>query len=294
MESNLVEPESPGSADEETQPSRPLSPSQNLSSSTVARRSEPQESTEDGDASDDTSELASHRSLKEIQHVQMIQWCVSHKADYIDKNFARSRFWSDLRSFCAQELGVDIKNPDRVLGNLVKKHKISCQEIDNGSGIAIQPTDLSQALDEWVQVLDDLATYKADQKAEKSAKKSRQQRQHDEIRVNMLTRIRERSASTPKRESTPSESVEDESDDVNRRKRRKRDKDDGNTVTNSGLESAARIFSSGLKEALQVDRSGNEALKTELQSVKQTMAEILDVLRGGASSGSGQAEQRTD
>ena len=62
-------------------------------------------------------------------------------------------------------------------------------------------------------------------------------------------------------------------------------------ITNSGFESAARIFSSGLKEAMKIGQDENEALKIELQSIKQTMAELLSAVHNIVDNSDREAER---
>ena len=50
--------------------------------------------------------------------------------------------------FILTELNQDVKNPDRVVQHLTKKHQAKQALQEKSSGVAVSETDLNQALDQ--------------------------------------------------------------------------------------------------------------------------------------------------
>ena len=80
-------------------------------------------------------------------------------------------FGQNLRLFLNLEHGIDVKDPMRVLGKngkwVVTHRKLrEGQELETGT--VIQETDYLQAMDDWVQILNDWEVVRSGRKTEEA------------------------------------------------------------------------------------------------------------------------------
>lgn len=83
---------------------------------------------------------------------------VKHAINNVDLYRApkkRGAFWAEMTRWCAEELGNDIKHPNKLLSKYVGRQKERNDQALRASGVALASTDLDQALDYWIQMDED-------------------------------------------------------------------------------------------------------------------------------------------
>ncbi|OJD18671.1 hypothetical protein ACJ73_08698 [Blastomyces percursus] len=78
----------------------------------------------------------------------------------------RREFKLRLQEFCRDEPNLSIQNPERVLYRMEKNQRFLNQQNEKTSGTAWSETDLAQALDEWIEIVDGFRQEREQRQAE--------------------------------------------------------------------------------------------------------------------------------
>jgi hypothetical protein len=90
--------------------------------------------------------------LTSEQQLDVIKWCLSHKKYYADRNLGTiGDFWIRCAVFIRQKFNKTYSAPERMVRTLENRRR---QEIATGRA-SIASAELKQALDKWIQFLDD-------------------------------------------------------------------------------------------------------------------------------------------
>ncbi|OJD27977.1 hypothetical protein ACJ73_00610 [Blastomyces percursus] len=103
---------------------------------------------------------SSQGALRVAEHekLECIRYCVGNQDEY--RALPRFQFWNNFKSWFEETFGRPLKQPDRMISQLVRKYQEKNNAIREESGTARSVTVLDQALDEWIQILDDLEAAK--------------------------------------------------------------------------------------------------------------------------------------
>ncbi|RHZ72777.1 hypothetical protein CDV55_107279 [Aspergillus turcosus] len=105
------------------------------------------------------------------QQLEVIKWCLSHKEWYADQNLCfKGEFWFRCGGFIKEKFNKKYAAPERMVRGLENRRR---QEIAAG-GIWLARDDLKQALDMWIQFLDDTKRRAEERKARIAAQQSSQ------------------------------------------------------------------------------------------------------------------------
>ncbi|PGH08127.1 hypothetical protein AJ80_07921 [Polytolypa hystricis UAMH7299] len=92
--------------------------------------------------------------ISDEEQLELVHWCVGNQQLYCEG--LRQQFWNELKAYFLETYNRELKNPDWVLTCLAKIHWQKQAQLLRDSGKAESETDLDQALDQWVQILDDI------------------------------------------------------------------------------------------------------------------------------------------
>ena len=130
------------------------------------------------------------------EQIALVRWAIQHSREYRQ---SKSRFQVSLRRLFLEEFGRELKHPNRSLARLVRLHKEQKKRIARASGEEFSDPQLVHALDEWVQILDDIERVKQEVSEQKEAAKA-EKRASIRLQNNMMTRMADRL-----RENNPSD-----------------------------------------------------------------------------------------
>ncbi|OJD25730.1 hypothetical protein ACJ73_02904 [Blastomyces percursus] len=84
--------------------------------------------------------------VAEHEKLECIRYCVGNQDEY--RALPPFQFWNKFKSWFEETFGRPLKQPDRMISQLVRKHREKKNAIREESGTARSVTDLDQALDE--------------------------------------------------------------------------------------------------------------------------------------------------
>ncbi|OJD09821.1 hypothetical protein ACJ73_10074 [Blastomyces percursus] len=142
--------------------------------------------------------------VAEHEKLECIRYCVGNQDEY--RELPRFQFWNNFKSWFEETFGRPLKQPDRMISQLVRKHQEKKDAIREESGTARSVTDLDQALDEWIQILGDLEA------AAEENHRQRSRRMQDGMMERRRKRNRERLGDSPASETPTVESGTQSSD----------------------------------------------------------------------------------
>ncbi|OJD19096.1 hypothetical protein ACJ73_08663 [Blastomyces percursus] len=146
--------------------------------------------------------------VAEYEKLECIRSCVGNQDEY--RALPRFQFWNNFKSWFEETFGRPLKQPDRMISQLIRKHREKKNAIREESGTARSVTDLDQALDEWIQILDDLEAAKRlakeDAAAAEENHRQRSRRMQDDMMERRRKRNRERLGDSPTSETPTVES----------------------------------------------------------------------------------------
>ncbi|KAJ9193235.1 hypothetical protein DTO164E3_6847 [Paecilomyces variotii] len=126
----------------------------------------------------------------EQEELRIVHWLLNHRDEYADRNIPRAEFWAKCGNWIQQEFGKTYCRVDRSIQQLVKKKKQEMDAITKGSGLAIADTDWKQALDAWIEFLNDLKKAEQERKEEQSAARDQANSHRDLLASRMMKRRR--------------------------------------------------------------------------------------------------------
>ncbi|OJD25050.1 hypothetical protein ACJ73_03578 [Blastomyces percursus] len=128
------------------------------------------------------------------EKLKCIRYCVGNQDEY--RALPRFQFWNNFKSWFEETFGRPLKQPDRMISQLIRKHRDKKNAIREECGTARSVTDPDQALDEWIQILDDLEAAmrpaKEDAAAAEENHRQRSRRMQDDMMERRRKRNRER------------------------------------------------------------------------------------------------------
>ncbi|PGH01562.1 hypothetical protein AJ80_08997 [Polytolypa hystricis UAMH7299] len=105
--------------------------------------------------------------LSDEEWLELVCWSVGNQHLYCET--PRQQFWDELKLYFLEMFTRDLKNPDWVLNCLARIHRQKQAQLLRDSGKAESETDLDQALDQWVQILDDISENRRQAREEAAA-----------------------------------------------------------------------------------------------------------------------------
>ncbi|OJD10035.1 hypothetical protein AJ78_08788 [Emergomyces pasteurianus Ep9510] len=212
-----------------------------------------------------TSSQQGYLRVAKYEKLKSIRYCVGNQDDY--RHLPRSQFWNNFKTWFENTFGRSLRQPDRMIAQLVKKHREKQAAMLAESGTARSETDLDQALDEWLQILDDIqeAKRQAKEDAEEYHRQRSQQMQNDMMKHRRKRIRHQQGDSSPGSNiQTPSDSGQQSSDVI------------------QGLATALNPIAAAI-ESLAVSRNArrasslaenNTVLRTDVADLKERVNEI--------------------
>ncbi|KAK1138380.1 hypothetical protein N8T08_002664 [Aspergillus melleus] len=133
-------------------------------------------------------------ALNEKEQTLVVQWCIARQNDYRNKNVRQVDFWANCTAFIRDKFNKTNMTPVRSIKTWVKKRRLQVAEERRVSGRAISDTKWKQALDKWIQVLDDIEIQAERDKASKKAAIDQHKAASNRSRDTLTTRLAKRSA----------------------------------------------------------------------------------------------------
>lgn len=125
--------------------------------------------------------------LNEREKLELVRNAVRN-ADIYRQAGSRRVFWDTMSTFCQESLGLPLKNPDRVLKKLVDAQRKKASENLLASGVAVAVTDLEQAVQVWIEIIDDEEALQAEKKGAKDTQEDEARRVASVARHNLMHR----------------------------------------------------------------------------------------------------------
>jgi hypothetical protein len=100
----------------------------------------------------------------------MIRWCLQHRDEYSQRRRRKAGFWEPLGRYMQQLTGHPVNTPDRTVARLIKERLRENADEERASGVAITNTDLTEALDEWIQFTQDVQSNAASRREIQTAR----------------------------------------------------------------------------------------------------------------------------
>lgn len=250
--------------------------------------------------------------LGDTERTEIIRWCVAHQDRWRDPQYKREDFWGDLSQFIKTHLDRDINYPSRVVMALVRKHRRQRAELVAASGVTANETDLSVALDEWVEIVDDTMQSRENRRQNRSQATEQRGNLERERQAEMIQRRRSRKRRRQEDSSDSSEyeTVSDENENENpgrslepqslddplpasdsrassnsrnqrsrgRAPRSKREADTTATTLSHGISTALGAFGDKMIEAIRHDQEHFERLEARQQEVQNEVRAMNDRL----------------
>ncbi|PGH12607.1 hypothetical protein AJ80_06666 [Polytolypa hystricis UAMH7299] len=126
--------------------------------------------------------------VRASERLELIRWCVGNQQLYRDG--PRQQFWEELRVFFAETYNREIKSPDHVIRRMVKSHRKKQAALLRDFGRAESETDLDQALDQWIEIVDDTERNKREAREAAAASEENEQTVARCIQDSMMERMR--------------------------------------------------------------------------------------------------------
>ncbi|KAL1975630.1 hypothetical protein VTN31DRAFT_4022 [Thermomyces dupontii] len=114
--------------------------------------------------------------LSPDEQLALVRWAIQRSREYRQ---SKSRFQVILRRLFLEEFGRELRHPNRCLARLVRIHKEQQKRIARASGEEYPDPQLAHALDEWVQILDDIERVSEKKEAAKAEKRTTMQIQNN-------------------------------------------------------------------------------------------------------------------
>lgn len=105
--------------------------------------------------------------LNEREKLELVRHAVRN-ADIYRQFGSRSAFWNTLSTFFEETRGLPLKNPDKVLKRLVDAHRKRASENPLAPGVAVAVTEIEQAVQAWVKIIDDEEAVRAEKRGAKN------------------------------------------------------------------------------------------------------------------------------
>lgn len=170
------------------------------------------------------------------EQTECIKWLLTHRSLFADKNVQKKTFWKQFADWMTDELGKTLSNPDRTVRTWEGKRRQEAEGEIRSSGEPIADTAWKQAMDEWIQFVDDVKTREQEERELKSAEASSQREVTKRLHETLLTRFRDRENS---------EDLGDESNSIEdppRRSRKKQKSSDDVEMVSGALTTALDSF----------------------------------------------------
>jgi hypothetical protein len=194
-----------------------------------------------------------------------------------------------------EEFGKEVRQPDRIVKRLVGNRRAQVRGEPLASGEAISDTELKQALDQWIQFIDDIEERRVEQSSNQTTEQQQNRQLAAQERDNMRTRQADRITREEATEgsddevsmgdtlnilSSPSPATSSGvslgSNTNSARKRRKTA--DGPTRMADALERWIALKSQDRETAGELDQRRFEHLEDRFDNLKEEMAEIKALL----------------
>jgi hypothetical protein len=91
---------------------------------------------------------------------------------YADRNTSKADFWKSCAAYIQSEMGKTYRHIDRVVAKWEKSRRHEVEEAKKESGVAKSDTDWLQAMDIWIEFIDDLKMDESERKNSKEAEDS--------------------------------------------------------------------------------------------------------------------------
>jgi protein-tyrosine-phosphatase len=129
-----------------------------------------------------SSKPSKQTKLNEADKIVLVQLCVENQEKYYYGNM--KKFWIEVSVLLQQKTGKELKDPNSTITGMVALRRVKREQEKLESGTVQSDTQLSQALDKWIERLDSieaekLATTKTTEELE--AEKEIAQRRRDNL-----------------------------------------------------------------------------------------------------------------
>jgi hypothetical protein len=92
----------------------------------------------------------------------LIRLCVSHQEEFV--HGLKRDFWLTMAALLKNEIGKELRDPQSTMKGLVAGRRADLRRALQESGTVQEDTDLTQALDAWIEVLDEIEKQKVAKK----------------------------------------------------------------------------------------------------------------------------------